>query len=328
MKGLFIFTAGDSKAREHLSDSITNRVSSNLLREHLSQQQADTILSTLPEPSGFFAWGAVPGKRNFPMWSAMKTGDIVLTVYDNHYRYASSILSKIHSPSLAKAIWGSDTNGKTWEYMYLLTEPIKIEAHVLSTPFVDYLNRGYRGFTQISSQRLQHIRQDYGSLDNFLERTFIVAPVEAMVDKLLKQASETTSDFNPTSIMDGRKKTFAEVVRRQGQPRFRSELLDAYGCCCAITDCDVVSVLEAAHIIPYAGPDTNNVSNGLLLRADIHTLFDLGEIKVDGNYVIHVSERLIQSTYGALHGKRIRLPSDKSKKPHVKALEMKFSLSL
>ncbi len=50
--------------------------------------------------------------------------------------------------------------------------------------------------------------------------------------------------------------------------------MDAYGGRCAVTNCDIEDVLEAAHISPYNGPSTDQVYNGLLLRTDIHTLFD------------------------------------------------------
>ena len=42
-----------------------------------------------------------------------------------------------------------------------------------------------------------------------------------------------------------------------------------------MTGCDVVQALDAAHISPYLGDQSNHVTNGVLLRADIHTLFDL-----------------------------------------------------
>ena len=70
-------------------------------------------------------------------------------------------------------------------------------------------------------------------------------------------------------------------MRRRGQSVFRKQLLAAYNGQCAITRCDVEDVLEAAHIISYKGEETNHIGNGLLLRADIHTLFDLGLLAVD-----------------------------------------------
>ncbi len=71
-------------------------------------------------------------------------------------------------------------------------------------------------------------------------------------------------------------------------------------------------MLEAAHITPYSELGTNHVTNGLLLRADLHTLFDYGLIGVDPNgsdgRTVVVAERLRASEYGALHGRRIHDP--------------------
>lgn len=53
-------------------------------------------------------------------------------------------------------------------------------------------------------------------------------------------------------------------------------VLDAYGGQCAITGSDAGPALEAAHPRPYRGVDSNVISDGLPLRGDIHTLFDLG----------------------------------------------------
>lgn len=51
-------------------------------------------------------------------------------------------------------------------------------------------------------------------------------------------------------------------------------MLERYGAECCITGCTVDTLLEAAHIIPYRGDQTNDVTNGLLLRVDLHRLFD------------------------------------------------------
>lgn len=65
------------------------------------------------------------------------------------------------------------------------------------------------------------------------------------------------------------------IRRRRGQPYFRAALLAAYEGRCAISGCDAAAALEAAHIVPYGQGGTYDTSNGLLLRADLHTLFDL-----------------------------------------------------
>lgn len=132
--------------------------------------------------------------------------------------------------------------------------------------------------------------------------------------------------FNPRDVQDGRRKVFAAVYRRQGQPAFRKKLLKAYGARCAITRARTELVLEAAHITPYMGAKTNTVVNGLLLRADIHTLFDLGLISIEPNdRKIRVSMTLAGTEYGRLNGKRLAEPTTITSRPSTAALRQHFS---
>ncbi|CRM12936.1 HNH endonuclease [Pseudomonas sp. 58 R 12] len=328
MNKLFVFTAGMTIARAHISDSISSPVSFIKLDAALPPDEAAYVKSLLPEGDGFFAWGAVPGEKNIPTWEEMSEGDIVLTAYDNHYQYVSSVLFKLHNRALAESIWGLDSEGKTWEYMYILSEPKPVHMHVASEPVINYLHNGYRGFTQIKSDRLDRIDDDYGDLNSFVATVFGVSiprpivPIEILV---AEQDAESEGTFDPDSVIDERKKVFAAIVRRRGQPKFRTELLEAYEGRCAVTGCAVEAVLEAAHIKSYAGEKTNHVTNGILLRADIHTLYDLGKLKIDEKGVIHLSGDLKDSTYEVHDGKKISLPRGSKKAPNTKALKQKFS---
>lgn len=130
-------------------------------------------------------------------------------------------------------------------------------------------------------------------------------------------------DFDPNSVRDDRLKVIAQVHRRQGGPRFRRALLSAYGGRCAMTEFDAEPALEAAHIIPYRGPQTNHPANGLLLRADMHDLFDLGLVAVDTETMrIRLADELSGTKYEPLDGKRLLLPSDVSIRPNTEALDM------
>jgi hypothetical protein len=111
-----------------------------------------------------------------------------------------------------------------------------------------------------------------------------------------------------------------EILTRRGQPKFRSDLLKSYKGRCCVTACDVEAVLEAAHIVGHAEEANYAVTNGMLLRADIHTLFDIGLLTVDTEYKVRVSGVLSESEYGSLDGKRIELPDDKKEWPHLAAL--------
>jgi putative restriction endonuclease len=67
---------------------------------------------------------------------------------------------------------------------------------------------------------------------------------------------------------------------------------EAYQRCCAITGERTLPVLEAAHIKPYAEQGPHRLANGLLLRSDLHTLFDAGYITVTDELHVEVSRRI------------------------------------
>lgn len=114
------------------------------------------------------------------------------------------------------------------------------------------------------------------------------------------------------------------IKTRRGQPDFRKRIFAAYGDKCAVTGCKVQSVLEAAHIIPHAEGTDYEISNGLPLRADIHTLFDLRLLAVSQDYRIHISRELADSEYGKLHGQAINLPRNKLDNPSPEKLAKHF----
>jgi hypothetical protein len=114
------------------------------------------------------------------------------------------------------------------------------------------------------------------------------------------------------------------IRTRRGQPDFRRRIFVAYGHKCAVTGCAVHSVLEAAHIIPHAEGTDWDVGNGLPLRADIHTLFDLRLLAVGQDYRIHVSSRLAGSDYETLHGQMIQLPEREIDYPSPEKLAKHF----
>ena len=120
---------------------------------------------------------------------------------------------------------------------------------------------------------------------------------------------------------DARERELRTVFLRRGQAKFRKALLDAYDRRCAVTGCSVDDVLEAAHIVPYRGNNTHRCDNGLLLRADIHTLFDLGLLWINREMKVEIANALQHTDYGKLQGTVICLPRDIALQPHPKHLE-------
>jgi hypothetical protein len=149
--------------------------------------------------------------------------------------------------------------------------------------------------------------------------------IQSETNKLLANAAHQLTEagvFDPESVADARERMLASIVRRRGQPAFRQHLLAAYKSQCAITGCAAEAVLEAAHIVPYRGPETNHVGNGLLLRTDLHTLFDLKLVAVNvATMTLLVSPSLEGTCYEEYRGRPIRVPDDPKSWPSRAALE-------
>jgi hypothetical protein len=140
------------------------------------------------------------------------------------------------------------------------------------------------------------------------------------------QKAVDDSPFDPGSAGDERQRALRAINVRRGQPAFRKALLKAYEKACAITGETVEDVLEAAHITPYRGSHTNHISNGLLMRADIHTLFDCGLLAIhpDSRKIV-IAEGLQQSSYAALADRPVRPPVNKAANPCRKSLQIQFA---
>ena len=95
------------------------------------------------------------------------------------------------------------------------------------------------------------------------------------------QDGAVVEPFSPTAVQ-----------ARRGQAAFKAMVADNYKRQCAVSREKTLPVLEAAHIRPYAQEPNHSIENGLLLRRDIHTLFDRGYVTVSPDYEFLVSERL------------------------------------
>lgn len=139
-------------------------------------------------------------------------------------------------------------------------------------------------------------------------------------------ALEADDDFDPLNVEDVRDRAFRAIKVRRGQKAFRSALLTAYGQRCAVTGCAVLELLEAAHIIPYLGSDTNHVTNGVLLRADLHTLYDCVLVSIDPQTLqLAIAPCLSDSSYRHLAGRTLRRTQTTGAAPSKRALAHHFA---
>jgi HNH endonuclease len=116
------------------------------------------------------------------------------------------------------------------------------------------------------------------------------------------------------------------VQPRLGQGSFRLLVTDAYERRCAITGERTLPALDAAHIRPYAELGPHKLDNGILLRKDLHALFDAGYVTVTPSLELRVSRRIREEfengrDYYALAGSRVRLPLPPAPPPSREYLE-------
>ena len=115
------------------------------------------------------------------------------------------------------------------------------------------------------------------------------------------------------------------VRPRLGQGAFRLLVTDTYDRRCAVTRERTLPALDAAHLRPYAEGGMHEVTNGLLLRRDIHSLFDRGYVTVTPELRFEVSRRIKEEfengrDYYALHGRSVQPPDDVLRQPDRQAL--------
>jgi putative restriction endonuclease len=150
---------------------------------------------------------------------------------------------------------------------------------------------------------------------------FVLHRDRTVIEQALELEVENSGAFSPSDVIDARRKIMASIVQRRGQRAFRESLMKAYEGRCAISGCPVPQILEAAHIYPYWGDATNDLTNGLLLRSDLHTLFDCGLIAVDERTSTLLVAAVLDGTeYEKLRGAELRPPTSLPTRPSAEAL--------
>ncbi|HLH91596.1 MAG TPA: HNH endonuclease [Xanthobacteraceae bacterium] len=138
---------------------------------------------------------------------------------------------------------------------------------------------------------------------------------EAVVDRLSRRPFVGMSAVTQARYGD------PQLIRpRLGQGAFRVLVTDIYQRRCAVTRERTLPALEAAHIRPFGDGGPHEANNGLLLRRDIHSLFDAGYVTVTPALHFEVSPRIKEEfengrDYYALHGKPISLPARAEQQP-------------
>ncbi len=241
-------------------------------------------------------------------------------------RHAISIRKSIGGPYLDQLEWKLDG---TWVFRYsqegqsedIFTNRALIECRDDNIPVGVLLQ-----VKEKPNPRYKII--GLGKVTNFDKKTFTIEEYRDQshlpVSGPAVENLATESDFSTNDIQDARTRELRSIAIRRGQANFRNSLLDAYNGKCAVSGCPVTAVLEAAHIIPYNGKQTHHTQNGILLRADLHTLFDLGLLLISPtDYTVHFADSLISTEYRWFNGMKLSLPVKQIEWPSKEALKIR-----
>ncbi len=149
----------------------------------------------------------------------------------------------------------------------------------------------------------------------------------AVLERLVLDTTDRIREMIPEYEVENRHGKEYLQRARLGQGAFRVLVTGAYQRRCAISGERTLPVLEAAHIKPFAESGPNRINNGLLLRSDMHKLFDAGYLTVTPDYHVEVSRRIKEEfenglIYYPYHGRKLLvLPDSNMEKPGKDYLE-------
>jgi hypothetical protein len=325
-----IFIASIESQRDRVD--LERSVGTPIERQHIIRSFSDATYPELIDIErrghGFYAWGLRGTPQNIEQWFVMGVGDFVLLAESGHFRHYAKVLGRYENSKAARAIWGADApDEEVREYLFFLSEPISLGLPC--SELADYLAVEPGEISCVPPESMDRIEADFGSVERFARRRLLNTAVGGPILDMSGMIRVSERDmaklqlFEPQNSKEGRQSVVDTIIKRRGPPAFRHALLEAYDYRCAITNFNAIDALEAACIVPFRGKLTHHPTNGLLLRGDIHTLFDLGKVAVDtGTMSIVMTDDLMQTSYRILAGRPLRYPKDESHRPSTEALDL------
>jgi len=327
MTKIFVAPADGTQDQKDLERSVANPVERKLVIANFSDATYPELIDIERRGRGFYAWGLPAGSDNVEKWFQMGVGDFVLISYKGAYRHYAKVLGRYNNARAARAVWGGEDEDGARELMFFLTEPVLISLEL--SELNDYLPAEYDEFVQIDHETVDRVEADFRTIERFFRRRLLNTGAGGpMLDmsgiiQITEREQTRLHAFDPENSKDGRARVVEAVTRRRGHPTLRQNLLAAYERQCAVTGFNATDTLEVTYIIPFRGKYTHHPSNGILLRADLHTLFDLGKIAVDTRTMtIILADDLRDSSYRILAGRPLRYPKEESQRPSTEGLDL------
>ena len=285
MTQIVLQPSADATARAHYADTIYRPVELSDVKAKIPALTLKHLRMLFPDGK-IPMWGVTPGVTggNQSKWEKVELGALVLFSADNKIYGCGVVAAKFHNKALAKHLWGVDSNGATWEWMYALAE-------------VRSLDISYRDFNKSVGYKLNYVIQGFNVLDETKSQAFMDAfdlhgkrlewpPNPQDVNRAIKEFEELDRKF--------------QAVQRVEQSALREHLLQGRksGNCLLCGRTFHAHFLVAAHIKKRSEctdsqkRDLRNI--GMLnCKFGCDELYERGYISVDGQGRVVKSSRLV-----------------------------------
>jgi hypothetical protein len=332
MSRIFIAAVDDARDRAHFERSVLTPVGRQVVIGSFSDATYPELIDIERRGHGFFAWGLPGNEENVENWFYMGVGDFVIIRQKDHFRYYAKVLGRYDNAKAATAIWGEAPEAEVRHLMFFLSEPIPV--NLPCGELSDFFSVTDQGISRLPDAVSSRIESEFGNIERFARRRLLSTAVGGPILDMSGMIRVSERDqarmqvLDPQSSKDGRQGLVDSIIKRRGHPAFRQALMEAYEGRCALSNFNAPDSLEAAYIVPFRGRDTQHPSNGLLLRSDLHTLFDLGKIAIaTGTMTVVVADDLLETSYRVLAGRPLRYPKEESLRPSTEALDLHRRLS-
>ncbi|MBI1833486.1 MAG: hypothetical protein HYR90_01545 [Candidatus Andersenbacteria bacterium] len=170
-KIFFVMAGGGHETDQHYHDTIKNRRSLDEIEKFINPEETEQ-LRNYAHGRSYAAWGAVPGTNNIRNWEVMEPGDYVMVYRKGKIILAAEIALKVRNENLAHHFWQKDENGKTWEYMYFMTNDVALNVSMSRlNKYLGYEENYHpQGFMAMKQDRVDRLLSVYGDLVSLLEK--------------------------------------------------------------------------------------------------------------------------------------------------------------
>lgn len=158
------------------------------------------------------------------------------------------------------------------------------------------------------------VKQGFMFVNN-TDFNFLVERLIELMNRVIVAHTKSSKSKNYlfSQAKDDEKNEYTQKKIRRNQSHFRLNLIQVYGLRCMISRIEISELIDAAHIISHSDSGINHTNNGLLLRIDLHRLFDANLLGINPKtFTVKISKNLKNTEYEKFDGVKISLKNDGS----------------